>query len=148
MKVVLLDNVKGIGRVGDVKEVNDGYARNFLLPRKLGKPATEGIVRAAATLKAQKLEAHTLEQSQAEALAARIKGSTITVHGKANEKGTLFSAIATSEIARLISELAHAHIDPTAIESHEHLKHLGTHTVKVRLSEHLVTEVNVDIQSK
>lgn len=146
MKVVLLDNVKGIGRVGDVKEVNDGYARNFLFPRKLGKPATDGLVRAAATLKAQKLEAHSLEQTQAEALAAVIKGSTIIVHGKANAKGTLFSAIPTTEIARLISELAHAHIPASAIESHEHLKHIGTHTVNVRLSEHLVTHLNVDIQ--
>jgi large subunit ribosomal protein L9 len=146
MKVVFLNNVRGIGRVGDVKEVNDGYARNFLFPRKLGKPATEGVVREAATLRARKLEAHSMEKTHAEALADRISGLTIVVHGKANDKGTLFSAIPTDDIARRISEHAEAHISPTSIESHEHLKHIGMHTINVRLSEHLVAEVGVDIQ--
>lgn len=148
MKVVFLDNVKGIGRVGDVKEVNDGYARNFLFPRKLGRPATEGIVKAVASLKAQKLEAHAMERAQAAALAEKLRGQTIIVTGKANAKGTLFSGIPAELIAERVSALAGVHISASAVTSHEHLKHVGIHTVGLKLSEGITTEIAVDIQAQ
>lgn len=146
MKVVLLDNVKGIGRVGDVKDVNDGYARNFLFPRKLGRPATDGIVKAVATLKAQKLEAHALEHAQALALAETLRGQHIAIRGKANAKGTLFSGVPAELVAERVSTLAGVHIPAASVVAHDHLKHVGAHTVALKLAEGITTEVTVDIE--
>src|SRR5512143_1158320 len=129
MKVVLLDNVRGIGRVGDVKEVSDGYARNFLLKNRLAKAATAGSVRDAATLAAKKLEALALEQSEAQELAAKIDGIVIPIAGKANEKGTLFAAIDAAHIAAAVSAQVGARIDPESVILDGHLKTIGDHQV-------------------
>jgi large subunit ribosomal protein L9 len=93
MRVVFINNVKGIGRVGDVKNVNDGYARNFLLPRGLARPVSEGLLKDVEATKTQKLEAAEMAQHEVEALAADISGTRVELSSKANAKGTLFAAI-------------------------------------------------------
>ena len=145
MKVILLDNVKGIGRVGDIKEVNDGYARNFLIPRRLGKPASTGAMKDAQLLKAKKLESADLERDQSVAIAATLNGMTIEMQGKANQKGTLFSGIPRAAVAQKISEVAGVHIQPDRLTSDDHLKHIGPHTVHVRFTGDITAELTINI---
>lgn len=147
MKVILLDNVKGIGRVGDIKDVSDGYARNFLVPRGLGKPASDGAVREAQVLSAQKRDAAHLEHAQATTVAERLNGMTVVMHGTANEQGTLFSAIPRAKIAETISGIAGVHIAPDRIRSDDHLKHLGPHLVHIRFADGIVADLTVDIRN-
>lgn len=146
MKVIFTDNVKGIGRIGDVKEVNDGYARNFLLPRKLAKAASDGAVKDAQTWKSKKLEAASLEHAQAQQLADKLRGTTVAMFGRANEKGTLFSGIPRAAVAEKVSEVAGARITPDRITSDDHLKHLGPHTIHVKFAEDVSAEMTIDIQ--
>ncbi len=145
MKVILLDNVRGIGRIGDVKNVADGYARNFLLPQKLAKAASTGATREAEALKAQKLEASTLAKSQSEELAQQLAGITLHLTGKASAKGKLFSAITPADIAAALSSAANVHILPEAVVLDEHLKTVGTHTVRLNLSGGISSSVTVEI---
>lgn len=146
MRVILLDNVKGVGRIGDVKDVNDGYARNFLFPRRLGKPASSGAVKEAELLKSRRLESAEMGRTHARELAQKLHGATIVMHGKANEKGTLFSAIPRTAVAEKISETAGVRIDPDHIRSDDHLKTLGPHAVHLRLADGVTADLTVDIR--
>jgi len=147
MKVVLLDNIKGIGTVGSVKEVRDGYARNFLLPKGLAKSATEGALKEAELLKVRKLEAAKLAQAEAEAVAKKLEGATVVIPGRANEKGKLFSAISTDEIAQAASTVAGAHITSEQVKLDEPLKTSGPHAVVLQLIDGVSTTINVDVQT-
>lgn len=147
MKVVLLDNMKGIGKVGDLKEVSDGYARNFLLPRGLGRPANASVIKDVAALKKRKLESQSLGRTQALAVIATLKGATIVLAGRASEKGTLFSGISRTQIAEALTKLAGVYIGPEAVETQDHLKTLGFHTVHIRLADDAQTDVAVQINA-
>ncbi|MCC6934308.1 MAG: 50S ribosomal protein L9 [Candidatus Yanofskybacteria bacterium] len=146
MKVVLLDNIKGVGKVGEVKEVNDGYARNFLIRRGLGKPATAGAVKESEQLKAAKLEARALAHAQAQEIAQRLAGTMVTLAGKANPQGKLFSSVTAADIAERVSAAANAHITASAIKLNGHLKTLGEHEVEVQLTDDIATAIHVVIE--
>ncbi|MEK7638367.1 MAG: 50S ribosomal protein L9 [Patescibacteria group bacterium] len=147
MKVILLDNVKGVGQVGDIKEVSDGYARNFLLPRGLGKRITDGVMKEVAGLKIKKLQVQALEHAQSVELAAKLAGATIALQGKANEKGTLFSSISEADIAEQLSKQAGAHIPATAVVIEGHIKSVGMHNARVQLASDVSADVTVEVQS-
>ena len=145
MKVILLDNIRGIGQIGDIKEVNDGYARNFLFPRKLGRPASAGVAKDIESMKAKKLEALALTKTQSEELAQKLTGMAIVLQGKSNEKGKLFSAITPADVAHAVSREAGVHIPPDAVELDEHLKTIGEHSVHINLSGNISAPITVTI---
>lgn len=146
MKVVLLDNIKGVGQVGDIKDVSDGYGRNFLLPRKLGKLVSDGVLKEVAVLKIKKLQVQSLAHEQAVTLAKTLAGTTVTLQGKASAKGKLFSGITESDIADRLSIQAGAHIPASAILIESHLKTVGTHTARVQLSDGVTADITVEVQ--
>ncbi len=148
MKVVLLDNIRGVGRVGDIKEVSDGYARNFLLPRGLGKPATQGALRDADTLKSKKLEAAALAQTEAQEVAARITGMIVAITAKANKQGKLFAGIEADQVANAISEKAGVHIAANQLKLEEPLKSVGEHPIAVALTEEVSAPLVVSITAQ
>lgn len=145
MKVVLLTNIKGIGRVGDIKDVNDGYARNYLIPRKLGKPATTHSLKESELIRTQKLQASQLAKAEAQQLLTKLSSVTISIPAKASAKGTLFSSISKDELAQRISIVAGARISASSIEADDQLKKIGLHTINVRLGEHLVAHIMLEI---
>ncbi|HXK36475.1 MAG TPA: 50S ribosomal protein L9 [Candidatus Paceibacterota bacterium] len=147
MKVVLLDNIKGIGMVGSVKEVSDGYARNFLLPKGLAKLASPAVLKEAESLKARKLEATKLAHDEAQGVAQKIEGATVVLAGRANERGTLFSAIGADDIAQAVSAIAGARIDASQVKLDEHIKTAGAHQVVIELVEGIRATVTVDVQT-
>ena len=145
MKVILLDNIRGIGHAGDVKEVNDGYARNFLMPRKLARPASAGTLKEAESQQRSRREAASMAHSRAEHIAADLDGTTVVMSGKANDKGTLFKAISERDIADVLSRQTGLPINAPSVILDGHLKHTGTHSVRLRLSDDMIAEITVRI---
>lgn len=143
MKVILNHDVKGTGKKGQLVEVSDGYARNFLFPRKLAAEATQGNVKeAAAKLEAQ---AHKRELERQEALkkAQELRGKTVTVYAKTGENGRLFGAVTNKEIAaRLEKELGLA-VDKKDIVLSEPIKALGTYSVEIKPFANISVNINV-----
>jgi large subunit ribosomal protein L9 len=136
MKVVLLTNIRGIGHVSDIKEVNDGYARNFLFPRKAARPVTDGILKEVATTKAQKLQAATQSRDQAQALAKTLSGTRVELTGKASPKGKLFAAI------------TQVTIDGRTFTLPEPIKTTGEHPVLLELTDGITASVTVVVTAE
>lgn len=129
MKVILLKDVRGVGQHHEVKSVADGYAINFLFPKKLAEPATDEKVQ---SLEAQKKAHETEVEKQEEALAAKIvtlRGKRIALQAKATEKGGLFKTIAPKDIALAIAAEHGVEIGEAAVHFPEPIKTTGDHTV-------------------
>ncbi len=133
MKVIFLKDVPRVGKKYDVKEVNDGYATNFLLPRKLAEVAT---MKAVAELEKRKKSIE-IEREVQESLLLKnleeIKGKVIKMKGKANEKGSLFSAIHTKEIVEAMKAQNHADIGEEFIVLEKPIKETGEHEIPISI---------------
>jgi len=147
MQVILLENIKGIGQVGDIKEVADGYARNFLLPRRLARSANVGAIKDVEAVKVKKMAALDLAKDEAKAIAEKIEGTTVEMSAKANEKGTLFAAIEPADIAKELSKLAGAKVEESAIELDEHIKTVGDHEVRLELVDGVTVTVILKVSA-
>jgi len=142
MKVLLCEDIDKLGWLGDVVEVADGYARNYLLPQRLATPATEANIKAIAEEKAKRTEQRKLAGKRLEAAAKAVEGAEAVVAAKANEQGHLFGSVTAREIAANLREQGFQ-ITDKMVQLPEHIKEVGTHTVALRFSEELTTTVNV-----
>lgn len=147
MKILLMQNVPGLGVAGDVKNVAMGYARNYLIPKELAVLADPGTVKVAqAQQKAQeKREAHLSER--AVELAEQMAALRLTFQAKAGPTGRLYGSITTAEIAEALGKKLGVVIDRRKILD-EPLRDVGKHTVSVRLSAEVVGQVQVVIQAE
>src|SRR5687767_6123416 len=144
MKVILLKNVKGIGRIGDIKNVADGYGRNFLVAQKLARPANADAEQVSTELKKHLDEATALEVAEAQSIAQKLAGLTLTLAERANNNGTLFAAVSRPEIARELKHATGYSIDPQAITLSEHsIKTIGEHPIKIVLTNGVEAEIKV-----
>ena len=145
MKLVLLADVKSLGKRGDVVDVADGYARNFLLPRKLAGEADKGaLAQLDAQHKAQeRREAQTL--ADARELAARLESSKLTVKAKAGGSGKLFGAVTNADVASAISQSLAIAVDKHKIELATQIKALGSYPVEIRVHKNVVAKATVDV---
>ena len=145
MKVVLLQDVKALGKRGDVVEVKEGYAKNMLLPKKLGIEATP---KALNDLKLQKANEAKKAQELLDAaknLAEELAQKQVVVKIKAGEGGKLFGAIASKEIAAAVKEQYGLEVDKKKIVLEDPIKELGTHTVKVKLHKDVTAQLTVKV---
>lgn len=127
MKVILLRDVRGVGVRGEVRNVADGYALNFLFPRKLAEPATEDkIHKLAAQKQAHEAEVQKHEEELSEKILS-LRGKRVVLSSRATEKGGLFKAIAAKDIARAIQAEHRVEIPESAISTPEHIKTVGDH---------------------
>lgn len=131
MKVILSQDITGVGRKGEVKNVSDGYARNFLLPNKLGQIATPAAITSAEKLKKQTEQDKEVQKNILEKNVKALIGLKITLKAKANEKGHLFSIIHPDEVSKTLKEQHHLDIPSKFIEIEKPIKELGAHTIKV-----------------
>jgi large subunit ribosomal protein L9 len=145
VKLVLLSDVKALGKRGDVVDVADGYARNFLLPRKLAGEADKGALaqldaqhRANARREAQEL-------ADARALAARIESASLTVKAKAGENGKLFGAVTNSDVAAAIAAALSIALDKHKIELSGQIKALGSYPVEIKIHKNVVAKTAVNV---
>jgi large subunit ribosomal protein L9 len=144
--VLLIQDVPGLGKVGDVKKVADGYGRNYLIPRGLAKPATAGELKQVEQHKraAVKQAAHDLADAQA--VAKRLEGLTLTFSARAGEGTKLYGSITSGDIAERLSQKLERDFDRRKIHLEESLRQLGTHEVTIRLTHDLAPTITVIIE--
>lgn len=146
MKVILLEDVKALGKKGEIVNVNDGYARNFILPKKLGLEAT-GKNLNDLKLKKQNEEKVAQEQlDEAKALAAKIEAGKVELSIKVGEGGRTFGSVSSKEIAAAVKEQMGYDIDKKKIQLKDAIKTLGTHTVPVKLHPKVSAELKVVVK--
>ena len=131
MKIILSQDITGVGRKGEVKNVSDGYARNFLLPNKLGQIATPAAIASADKLKKQMEQDKDVQKDILEKNINGLKDLKVQLKAKANEKGHLFSIIHPDEISKILKEEHHLDIPSKMIEIEKPIKELGEHILKV-----------------
>jgi len=145
MKIIFLKDVKGIGKKGEIKEINDGYARNFLILKGFGEQATMGIINKVNKEQAEKNDAHTRKVEQLKKNAESMKNTTLHFSLKAGEKGELFGSVSTKDIEKdIVKYDVH---DARAILDHP-IKSLGEHKVTIDLGEGITTEILVEIKKE
>jgi large subunit ribosomal protein L9 len=144
IEVILREDVKSLGRAGELVRVRPGYARNYLLPHGLAYEATEGNKkRIAAETKARQTRSQA-ERVGAEQVAATLSGVTLTLSGKAGEEGKLFGSITAQDIAEALAAKGHT-VDRRRIELEHPIKSLGQHTVLVRVHPEVHANVQVSV---
>ena len=142
MKVLLCDDIKKLGYVGDIVDVSDGYARNYLFPQGLGRPATDNNVRAIAKEKARRAEDRIKERKRLEEAAKAVENAEAVLAAKANDQGVLFGSITEAEIAVNLREQGFQVAD-SVIQLPAHIKSIGTHKVELRFADDLKVTVSV-----
>ena len=145
MEVVLLEDVKALGKKGQVVKVNDGYARNFILPKKLGIEATPKNLN---DLKLQKANADKIAAEQLQAakeLAASLAEKSVTLSIRAGEGGKAFGSVSSKEIAKAIADQLGMEIDKKKLVVPEPLKTFGTHEVQVKLHKDVTGKLTVKV---
>ncbi len=143
MKVVLRSDVASMGSKGDVLDVADGYARNYLIPNGLAFKATPGSVEQSAAMRRTRELREAKEIADAQAIADRVADKVIRIGANAGDEGKLFGSVTTNDIVTALAEQANVVLDRKAIAS-EPIRILGTHTVAARV--HPEVEVNVTIE--
>ncbi|BBI36774.1 50S ribosomal protein L9 [Cohnella abietis] len=144
MKVIFLQDVKGQGKKGEIKEVSEGYARNFLLPKGVVKIATDGAKKTLDQQVASAQKKKEEEKNEFKALAARLSEMTIVIKAKAGEGGRLFGAITSKQIAEAL-EAHKITIDKRKIELEDPIRVLGVTKVTVKLYPDVKGTVNVQV---
>ena len=146
MEVILLEDVKSLGKKGDIVKVSDGYARNFILPKKLG------VEKTAKTLNDLKLKKAAEEKHQqeifeeAKALAAQIEAGSIVLKIKGGEGGRTFGSVSTKEITVAMKEQMKLDVDKKKLQLAEPIRNFGTYHVPIRLHPKVTAEVTVKVE--
>lgn len=133
MKVILNADVDSLGHKGDVVEVAPGYARNYLLPKKLALVATKGATRQAEGMRRARQERENRERATAQALAGRIAQAALRISARAGEDGQLFGSVTTADIAEQLEAVLGEHVDRRKIQVREPVRSLGVHEFSVHL---------------
>ena len=146
MKVVFFEDVEGTAQVGDVKEVKNGFARNFLLPRGIAGPTTSTNLQHANSL--AKKEARRQEKLDAEArtISERLDGYTVTIEAKVGDQGRLFGSVTNRDIAARVHQTAGIEIEPHTVLISEPIRDLGPRDVSVRLTRNVTATIVVDVE--
>jgi large subunit ribosomal protein L9 len=146
VRVILKAEVRGLGRTGEIKDVADGYARNYLLPKGLAIEATGGELKHLAQERQAEKTKKDRAHQDAEELAKRLGEVTLMFKLKAGDQGKTFGSVTAKEVAEALKKEAHAQIDKTKIVLHEPLRSLGIHKVEVRLLPDVRADVTVVIE--
>ncbi|MDD7408669.1 MAG: 50S ribosomal protein L9 [Anaerovoracaceae bacterium] len=145
MKVILLQDVRSLGKAGEIVKVSDGYARNKLLPAKLAKEATAGNIKALENQKARKAEELAAEKAEAEKIKAELDGKEISLKSKGGEGGKLFGAVTNMDIAAAVKEQKGYDIDKKKIKIPEPIKTAGVHEAEIKLFTDVSARIKVNV---
>lgn len=144
MKVILTQDVKGQGKKGQLVDVSDGYARNFLLPRKLAVPADAQAMNELKNREDAAKYHKDMEKKAAEEAAATLKGKTVVLHAKAGQGGRLFGSVTVKEVAEEIRRQFGVEIDRRKIDMAD-IKTFGSYTAGLKLGSGVTAEVTVSV---
>ena len=146
MKVLLTETVDNLGSAGEVKKVADGYARNFLIPKGLAVPATEGTLKQAELRSQAEARRQKREKVEAESLARTLSQVTLTFQVKAGEKDKLYGSITNADIAEAFERETGQAIDKRKIELEEPIRELGSYYVPIKLLPDLAPRITVTVE--
>jgi large subunit ribosomal protein L9 len=146
-KVILRADVDGVGKRGDICEVSNGYARNFLLPRGLAIKASDGAVNQAAAMRRARDLRDAADRSAAEEVARTLVARTITISAKAGAEGKLYGSVTSADVVSAVAEQAGVELDRRQLQLAEPLKALGSHQVPVKLHSDVQFPITVDVIS-
>lgn len=146
MKVILLQDVKGKGKKGQMLEVSDGYARNFMLPRKMAIEATPDAINTMRMNDKATQERIAKEKAEALAVGKQLRELTVTVNAKGGGNGRLFGSITNQEIAEALEKQSGIKLDKRKIVMNETIKSVGTYTVTCKLGYEITAPLSVKIQ--
>jgi large subunit ribosomal protein L9 len=144
IEVILREDIKTLGRAGEMVRVKPGYARNYLLPQGLAYEATEGNKKRVAAETRVRAARNQAERTEAERVAASLNEVTLTLSGKAGEEGKLFGSITSQDIADALARQGHT-VDRRRIELEHPIKTTGAHTVTVRVHPEVHAQVRVSV---
>ncbi len=145
MKVIFLQDVPRVAKAGDIKEVADGYGRNFLVPQKLAQLANSAALSTRETLLKIKARSDAQEESQLVELAQQLDGKEITLKAKAGSQEHLYGSITSADIAAELQNTTGLVIDKRKIEIAESIRQLGSHEVAIRLTKDIVPKIKVTV---
>ena len=144
MKVLLYEDVEKLGYLGDIVDVATGYARNYLLPQGIAKPATSSNIKAIADKRARGAQQRIAEHGRLAKTAEAVAGAEAVVAAKANDQGHLFGSVTEKDIAANLREQGFEVAD-SVVRLDEHIKDVGTHAVTLRFAADLEVEVSVTV---
>ncbi len=145
MKIILLQDVRTLGKKDQIVDINDGYARNFVLPKKLGIEATARNVNEMKLKNANEERLAQQQLAEAQALADKMKGMSVTLYIKAGEGGKTFGSVSTKEIAEAASMQCQLDIDKKKIVLPEPIKAIGTYEVGIKLHQKVTGKLTVKV---
>ena len=148
MKIILLQNIKGFGQIGDVKNGSDGYGRNFLLPRKMAKAATGGSMKEVEALKAKRIIMVENEKKNALEAVEKLKDIVIKFTRKATKTGKLFAGIGKDALVKEIKKASGVQLQEEMIGHDEPIKHIGEHLIDLNLSPDVKTQIKVLVKAE
>lgn len=145
MKVILLDNIKGVGKKDEIINASDGYARNFLFPKKLAVEANAENLGKLKNKQDSVQHKRDLEKEKAEEIAKKLKDIMVTVKVKAGDNGRIFGGVTSKEISENLKEQFKIDIDKKKIVLNETIKNLGVFNISVKLFEGIVGNLKVNV---
>ncbi|MBI9114820.1 50S ribosomal protein L9 [Sanguibacter suaedae] len=144
-KLILTHEVTGLGEPGDVVDVKDGYARNFLIPRSLATPWSKGAESQVSAIRKARKAREIATLDEAKATRDSLQSKAVTVKAKAGNGGRLFGAVTTGEIAAAVAEVGSVTVDKRKIEIAQPIKAVGEYTVSVRLHAEVSAKITVNV---
>lgn len=148
MKVVLRADVEHLGRKGDLLDVTDGYARNYLVPRGMAIKATKGAVAQAEAMRRNRAARDTRDRESAEAVAARVGAQTLRIGARAGEGGKLFGSVTNADVAAAVHDQLGIDLDRRAIELADPIRDLGASDIVVRLHPDVTATLHVEVAAE
>ena len=147
MKIIFLKDIPQVGRKNEVKDVSDGYARNFLFPRNLAKPATADALKNLTVQKTHEEEEKSVEQKKQEAFMEKLKSITLTFKVKIGEKGRAFGSVTPLKISKELEKHG-IKIEKESVELEESIKTTGEHAVKIKFPQGFSGEVKILVEGE
>jgi large subunit ribosomal protein L9 len=145
MRVILLTDIKSLGTAGAVVDVTDGYARNYLLPRKLAAEASLGAIAMLEAKRRSKARQDAEELAEAQALAGKLEGAQLNVAVKAGGNGRLFGTVTGADVAQAIASEFSVEVDRHKIELPDAIKALGSYPVEIKLAKNVVAKTTIKV---
>lgn len=148
MKLILLADVKTLGKKGDLVEVSDGYGQNFLIPRKLAATATDGAVKKRSKEIADQSSKKAREVEQAKALAASLETKPLVIKMKVGNNGKLFGSVTAADISKAMKDQFGVSLDKKTLDVPASLRAIGDHKVKARIYKGVDASISVAVQAE
>ena len=147
MKVMLLEDVKKLGKAGDVVDVSDGYAKNYILPKKLGREANADVLNQWKLKKGSEANRKAQEKQEALDLAAKLEQKTVVLQVKGGDNGRLFGSVTAQAIADALNEQHQIQVDKKKIQLKDAIKAAGSYTVDIKLHPAATAKVALKVEA-